>query len=68
MKKTFGTIAALALGLGLSLQASAQGPAGGHSETSNATKSECEQRADSRNFGSHGDRHWFVLRCLTSSR
>jgi hypothetical protein len=55
-------LALLALGCAVSLGASAQGPNGdGYS----ATKPECEQKAEARNFGIHqSERHRFVLRCM----
>jgi hypothetical protein len=69
MAKTIGIVAVWAIGCALGLQALAQSPAEDVTAATkySATKSECERRADVMNFGSHGDRHWFVLRCMTES-
>jgi len=55
-------LAMVVLACAVSLGALAQGPdALGYA----ATKSECEQKANSRNFGGHySERHRFVLRCM----
>ena len=62
MKKTVVFVAILGVAGAMSLGALAQGESG---EVYAAKKADCEQRADSKDFGIHlSQRHRFVVRCI----
>jgi hypothetical protein len=62
MTKPIIFVVLLALGCAPILRASAQGS---NEAAYAATKADCEQKADAKNFGiHHAERHRFVVRCV----